>query len=71
MHIYVYTHTHTHVCIYVCVCVRGLCLWGFPGGASGKEPTCQCRRHKETRVPSLGREDLREEEMAAHSNLLV
>ena len=19
-------------------------LWGFPGGASGKEPTCQCRR---------------------------
>ena len=21
-------------------------LWGFPGGASGKEPTCQCRTHK-------------------------
>ena len=20
--------------------------WGFPGGASGKEPTCQCRRHR-------------------------
>ena len=20
--------------------------WGFPGDASGKEPTCQCRRHK-------------------------
>jgi len=19
---------------------------GFPGGASGKEPTCQCRRHE-------------------------
>ena len=19
---------------------------GFPGGPSGKEPTCQCRRHK-------------------------
>ena len=19
---------------------------GFPGGASGKDPTCQCRRHK-------------------------
>ena len=19
---------------------------GFPGGASGKEPVCQCRRHK-------------------------
>ena len=20
--------------------------WGFPGGASGKEPACQCRKHK-------------------------
>ena len=20
--------------------------WGFPGGPSGKEPACQCRRHK-------------------------
>ena len=20
--------------------------WGFPGGASGKEHACQCRRHK-------------------------
>ena len=23
--------------------------WGFPGGASGKEPACQCRRHKRQR----------------------
>ena len=23
--------------------------WGFPGGASGKEPACQCRRHKRCR----------------------
>ena len=23
--------------------------WGFPGGASGKEPTCQCRRCKRRR----------------------
>ena len=29
---YIYVHTHTHT--------------GFPGGASGKDPTCQCRRHK-------------------------
>ena len=21
-------------------------LWGFPGGISGKEPACQCGRHK-------------------------
>ena len=27
---------------------------GFPGGASGKEPTCQCRRHKSL-IPGLGR----------------
>ena len=24
-------------------------FWGFPGDASGKEPTCQCRRHKRLR----------------------
>ena len=24
-------------------------IWGFSGGASGKEPTCQCRRHKRCR----------------------
>ena len=23
-----------------------LCTQGFPGGVRGKEPTCQCRRHK-------------------------
>ena len=23
-----------------------MCIWGFPGGTSGKEPTCQCRRHE-------------------------
>ena len=29
-------------------------LWeGFAGGASGKEPTCQCRRHNEIPVGSL------------------
>ena len=21
-------------------------FWGFPGGTSGKEPACQCRRHR-------------------------
>jgi len=29
---------------------------GFPGGASGKKPTCQCRRHERCRVdPSVGK----------------
>ena len=35
-----------NVCIY----------WGFPCGASGKEPTCQCRRHRDVdSIPGLGR----------------
>ena len=25
---------------------RVLCWPGFPGGTSGKEPTCQCKRRK-------------------------
>ena len=32
-----------HTCIELCTRVRAL---GLPGGASGKEPTRQCRRHK-------------------------
>ena len=31
-------------------------ILGFPGGASGKGPTCQCRRHKKHRFnPWVGR----------------
>ena len=41
-----------------------------PGGASGKEPTCQCRRH-EMWVQSLGQEDPLEEGMATNSNILA
>ena len=37
---------------------------GFPGGTSGKEPTCQCRKHKNTQ--SLGLE----ESMATHASTL-
>ena len=28
------------------ILLRFINLLGFPDGASGKEPTCQCRRHK-------------------------
>ena len=42
----------------------------FPGGASGKEPTCQCRT-QETRVQSLGCEDPLEKEVATHSSILA
>ena len=39
---------------------------GFPSSASGKEPSCQCRRCKR----SLGWDDL-EESMATHSSILA
>ena len=42
----------------------------FSGGATGKEPASQWKRH-ETQVPSLGREDPLEEGMATHSNILA
>ena len=41
---------------------------GFPGGTSGKEPSCQCRR---CGVRSLGWEDPLEEAMATHSRILA
>jgi len=35
---------------------RVMIIWEIPGGASGKEPTCQCRRLKRLRfVPWLGK----------------
>ena len=38
-----HTHTHTHT-------------WDFPGGANGKEPTGQCKRHKRWEsIPGLER----------------
>ena len=35
---------------------------GFPGGTSGKEPACQCRRHERHAFRSLGWEDPQEED---------
>ena len=43
---------------------------GFPAGVSGKELSCQCKRH-ETRIQSLDWQDLLEEEMATHPNILA
>ena len=42
---------------------------GFQGGASGKEPACQCRRHKRCRFDPW--EDALEEEMATHVSILA
>ena len=44
---------------------------GFPNGTSGKEPTCQYRRHKRCRFESLGQEDPLKEGMATHSSILA
>ena len=42
----------------------------FPGGASGKELACHCRRG-ERQVGSLGGEDPLEQGMATHSSILA
>ena len=42
----------------------------FPGGASGKESACQCRRY-EMCVRFLGQEDPPAEEMETHSGILA
>ena len=46
-------------------------LLGFPGGSSGKEPTCQCRNHKKMCIRPLGWEDSLQEGMATHSSILA
>ena len=43
---------------------------GLRGGANGREPACQCRRHK-MHVRSLGREDPLEEGMTTYSSILA
>ena len=44
---------------------------GFPSDARGKEPACQCRRHKRCGFnPWVGKIPL-EEDMATYSSILV
>ena len=42
----------------------------FPGGASGKQPACQCRRW-EIQARSLSRKDPLEEGTATYSSILA
>ena len=44
---------------------------GFLGGASGKEPVCQCRRRKRRRFTPWGQEDPLEEGIVTHSSILA
>ena len=45
-------------------------LWGFPGGASGKEPVCQCRRAKSMGSISGSGNPLGDK-MATHTSILA
>ena len=54
---------HLFMCL-LAICIKGTLflsnitqLLGFPGGASGKEPSCQCRRCKTRRFDPWVRED--------------
>ena len=49
----------------------GWCPVGFPGGASGKELNCQCRRCNRCGFEALGWEDPLEESMAPHSSIFA
>ena len=51
------------------VLFRCIGIWGFLGGASGKELICQCRRLRTT-VQSLDQEHVLES-MARHSSILA
>ena len=56
--------SNTKICFFLFTKLKTLI---FPGGVSGKEPACQCRRH-ETQVRFLGQEDPLEE--GGHGNPL-
>ena len=44
-------HVHSPSLTSQCIQNEDLNSLGFPDGASGKEPTCQCRRHKRRGKP--------------------
>ena len=46
-------------------------LRGFPGGTSGKDPACQCKRFKRCRFNSWVGETPLKENMATHSSILA
>ena len=44
---------------------------GFPGRTCGKEPTCQCKRHKRSKFDPWVRKIPLEKEMATHFSILA
>ena len=60
-----------NMCTYNLKIYRFFNVKGFPGGTSGKEPACQCRRLKrEAAGLILGWENTLKKEMATHSSIL-
>ena len=51
--------------------VHNMYSMGFLGDASGKKPTCQCRRHKRHRFNPWVRKIPLEEDMETHSSILA
>ena len=45
--------------------------WGFSGGACGKKPAYQCRRHRRCGFDQEGQKDPLEEGMVTHSSILA
>ena len=65
--IYICTYIYIHMCVCVYIYIY---ICGFPGGTSGKEPACQCRRLRDT-VSVPGWDDPLEKGMATHSSILA
>ena len=51
--------------------IQAMYTTGFPGGASGKGPACQCRRQKRHGFDPWCQEDTLYKEMATHSSILA
>ena len=64
-------YTYIYIYIYICISIYLSIYIGFPGGTSGKEPACQCRRIKRCRFDLwVGKIPL-EEGLATHSSILA
>ena len=46
---FTFKYIYVYIYIYSMIISLFLYLTGFPGGISGKQPTCQCRRYKRCR----------------------
>ena len=72
MFFFIYTYScYVYVYKLYVFCVYTYIEKGFQGGASGKEPSGQCRRHNRLRFNPWVRDDPLEEEMTTHSSYVA